>query len=377
MHMTTPETNNKNKPIPAANMKDDGQTIGQFLANARMVKGFSLKKISHQTKISTSILEKLEGDLLEQLPNKAYVNGFVKSYAQILALNQDECLKILDETYSRNDKNTPLPKKADVLRGTEQEDSNSNYGLFAVVALIIAIGSTYLIIKSSKDENADKKIVTQELNEQTPLKDSNAADASDEATAPVIEVTPTETKPIVVEKPAPVVETKPVTVAAAPTVVKETADQTSSESDEEKSSDVNLRPLPAKLYDYADSDLSNKLLAEQVPENMQNAIVVGKQNVFIAAVSGDTWITYKKDSDDVKKFTLQKGKNILIRGDEIRVFLGNVNVTKIFLNNKLLNLPSRSGVKSLVFPETSAAKYKLPLFIYKDSGEVITSDSVE
>jgi len=39
-----------------------------------------------------------------------------------------------------------------------------------------------------------------------------------------------------------------------------------------------------------------------------------------------------------------------------------VNVTKIFYNNYLIETPTKSGVKSLIFPEESNSKYQMPLF---------------
>ena len=68
---------------------------------------------------------------------------------------------------------------------------------------------------------------------------------------------------------------------------------------------------------------------------------------------------------------------MLIRGDVVRIFLGNINVARIFLNNKALKITSRSGVKSLVFPQEKVKDYKLPLFLYPKPGKVITSSEYE
>jgi hypothetical protein len=59
---------------------------------------------------------------------------------------------------------------------------------------------------------------------------------------------------------------------------------------------------------------------------------------------------------------INKGSDLFIQGSEIRLFLGNVNVTKIFYNNYLIETPTKSGVKSLVFPEESNSKFLMPLF---------------
>jgi hypothetical protein len=44
------------------------------------------------------------------------------------------------------------------------------------------------------------------------------------------------------------------------------------------------------------------------------------------------------------------------------MFLGNVRVTKIFYQNRLIDTPTPTGFKSLIFPETQNSKHVLPLF---------------
>ena len=100
----------------------------------------------------------------------------------------------------------------------------------------------------------------------------------------------------------------------------------------------------------------------------------GKQNVYIRAINGDSWITYKKDNGPVRKFVLKKGRNLFISGKEVRVFLGNLPAIKVFYNNEALKIESKSGVKSLVFPHKSLAKFKLPLFVFNEDGTVTTSE---
>ncbi len=112
-----------------------------------------------------------------------------------------------------------------------------------------------------------------------------------------------------------------------------------------------------------------------LPPNIRSSVVPNKQNVFITAIKGDSWLTYKNGSDPVKSFTLRQGRFILIRGDEVRVYLGNVNVTKIFYNGNLVKFDAKSGIKSLVFPQSNASKYKLPLFLFdKTSGQITTNE---
>jgi hypothetical protein len=131
---------------------------------------------------------------------------------------------------------------------------------------------------------------------------------------------------------------------------------------------------PISLPNYAlipdAKEVSN---SDLLPENIKSSIVPGSQNLFLNAHSGDSWISYKIDDGPIKAFTLRKGRTLLIRGKEVRLFLGNTGTIKVFLNNSYVSFQPSNGVKSLVFPETAAKKYVTPLFIKDKSGRSFTS----
>jgi cytoskeleton protein RodZ len=100
------------------------------------------------------------------------------------------------------------------------------------------------------------------------------------------------------------------------------------------------------------------LITEKIKSSMNSDL----QNVYVRAFDGNTWLSYKIDNNPIESVIISKGNDLFLQGNEIRLFLGNVNVTKIFYNNYLIETPTKSGVKSLVFPEESNEKYFLPLF---------------
>jgi len=120
-------------------------------------------------------------------------------------------------------------------------------------------------------------------------------------------------------------------------------------------------PAPLKMYEVLVDAPENKN-TELLPNRFKNAVESDKQNVFIHAQSGDTWISYQSDENAIKRFVLKQGRSVLIKGDSILLFLGNLNVAKIFYNNQLIKTSSRTGVKSLIFPQRNAEKFELPLF---------------
>ena len=68
--------------------------IGEKLLKARELKGISLEQISELTKIRLVYLQALETGEFDNLPDKVYVRGFLKSYAQIIDLDPREILEI-------------------------------------------------------------------------------------------------------------------------------------------------------------------------------------------------------------------------------------------------------------------------------------------
>lgn len=346
-------------------LPQEQELIGDFLKRKREEKNLSIKVIARHTKISTTLLELLEDNNTEQLPDKAYVTGFVKSYAKTINIDQKEALEVLRRTYSDLSPEEVIFEAPEVQEAREIEDKKTNLikvsGVaLAVIAIIVAASMSSKDAPKEVVEVIQKEVVAKSLSEQSPIAKE------------IIQIKKVEAEPVALEvtavTEAPIVEKKVVE-----TVKNEAEKVTDTEKKKEAKKEIRFQPMPVPLYSM-DVDMTQKQIDTYLPQKFQKSIITGKQNVFINAVDGDSWITYKSDANPVKKFVLKQGRTLLIRGDLNRVFLGNVNVTKIFLNNKPIAIKSRSGVKSLVFPQTKAEDYLIPLFIYNKNGSAMTSD---
>ena len=120
--------------------------------------------------------------------------------------------------------------------------------------------------------------------------------------------------------------------------------------------------------------MSKEDLDNYLPAKFRPTLGGGVEYVFINATNGDSWLTYKTDDTEIKKFVLRQGRTLFLRGKEIRLFVGNTKALKVFHNNKPIELISSNGVKNAVFPESSKGKFMSPLFIFQKDGNVITSD---
>ncbi|MBT5092725.1 MAG: hypothetical protein HOM21_00685 [Halobacteriovoraceae bacterium] len=362
-------------PEPLPSLPAEQVTIGAFLKHKREEKKLSIKIISQHTKISVTMLEFLEGDLFEKLPDKAYVKGYIKSYSRILSLNQAETLDVLDKTYEIFSDVVPQPKN---LLETSNDEGNHNGVMpviFGAVGICLALGliAFFVFGNSNNEKTVEKVVEPTTLNADTPLKSHSEGAVQAIEKEEVVEGPVQNPAPAV----APVVEKKAAPEKATDEdddFVAEAADEETDKKETEEQNKITFRSLTLPLFTI-DKKLSDEDLQKYFPESAQRSIDKNRQNLFINAVKGDSWITYKTDENPIKKFVLKKGRTLLIRGDEIRIFLGNVNATKMFYNGKPILIQTSSGVKSLVFPEGSHGKFKIPLFVFKKDGTVDTSEA--
>lgn len=357
--------------LPSAPVAPRDANIGTMLKRIREEKGHSLKVVSQQTKIHLALLEALEDNQLIRLPSKTYVKGFVKSYAKLLSIPQNEAMELFENTYREYEGLPPLqsgaiketaepmetPKAMKPLNNTEaiSEIANvasHNGGLLLKVGLgIFVIAVVGINIKSMIERSMDD--APQELPEviSTTTKPKKIEPVTTPATTPV--TTPTE--------------------AATPTTVniitKEAIKPEIKISDE-----LTLKPISAVEKQQKELTLSKEDMDQFLPTRFRVAVTPGTEYVFINATEGDSWLTYKTDANDIKKFVLRQGRTLFLRGKEIRLFIGNTKNVKVFYNNKPIEFITPTGVKNAVFPESLKAKFMNPLFVFQKDGTVITSD---
>ena len=66
--------------------------FGESLRKERELRGITLEEISTQTKVHARFLEAIEQGDLSALPAKAFAKGFLRSYARIVGLDEDQVM---------------------------------------------------------------------------------------------------------------------------------------------------------------------------------------------------------------------------------------------------------------------------------------------
>lgn len=349
--------------------------LGEYLKNKRLDKNYTLEKLSQKTKISVNILKSLEADDYDHLPSAAYIKGFVTSYVKVLGLPQDEAINKMEYTYLNvlgkpfpalnhtklmsTTSSTTTPAASDLRPAVNEEPSPHEViengdsiinntksilpiAIFAVVVLLF-IGA-YKIISSV----VESEVSTKKGKDLGPKIESSSALVN---------------KPYVAQTPK---TTESTATASANTAQSETP----AAAPEEKKPEADLqRNFPTvEFKKIKDKMFSVKTDAPEnddssiFPDKIKDSLNSGLQNIYIRAVDGNTWVSYKIDGQPIESVIINKGSDLLLQGADIRLFLGNVNVTKIFYNNYMIETPTKTGVKSLIFPEENNSKYLLPLF---------------
>lgn len=348
-------------------------SIGELLRQKREARGLSLKTISQQTKIHIGLLEHLENNELAKLPSKAYVRGFVKSAAKILGIDQDIALTALEQTYNRDLKNgkKEIPNyemrnetarnTLSVMTSTPLETvksvtASSAAFLAKIAAGILIVGVIGFNVKNLIDRSAEEKLKLPQVLSTIHQKTKSAP-------------RPAETKDISKDSEIKTMsETTPIQVNII-------EDKKEAQKTEITINDVKLKTVSLGEKQFSeDNSITGEQLNEIFPSRYKVLITKGIENVYVNAVDGDSWITYKVDNREIKKFVLRQGRSVFLRGEKIRLFLGNTKAVRVFYNNKLINLNSKTGVKNLVLPEELKTKYMSPLFVFQKDGSVLTSD---
>jgi cytoskeletal protein RodZ len=69
------------------------ETLGDYLKNKREAQNITLEEVAQATRIRRTILEAIENNDYDLIPPKVFTQGFIKSYASYLGLDENDVIK--------------------------------------------------------------------------------------------------------------------------------------------------------------------------------------------------------------------------------------------------------------------------------------------
>lgn len=165
-------------------------TFGERFRQAREQQGLSLEAVEEETKIRKLYLQAIENDDFALLPPRVYAVGFVKRYARLLGIEEDEItadFKILAYGNIEEEELQPVVKPVKSSPAPKNPVKNVAAG---VLFLILAVWAGYYLVGYVSKHNV----------QNTPVQPPTIEEPADKS--------PVEKEPEVLQKPELVVKLK-------------------------------------------------------------------------------------------------------------------------------------------------------------------------
>lgn len=115
-------------------------TVGRILADARRSQGKTIADAEEATRIRGKLLEALEADNHDALPNAAYVRGYIISYAKFLELEPKALLAQYADEVGVEPEPTGLRDQETVVHGRDQAH-NVPWRITAIIIAVILVAA--------------------------------------------------------------------------------------------------------------------------------------------------------------------------------------------------------------------------------------------
>jgi len=301
------------------------ETPGAYLKSKREALNISLQEISQVTRIRRSILEAIENNRYDLLPPKVFAQGFIKSYASYLGLDESEVIKRYSDLVEGPDTDV----KTVEVRETSSPARFFFIMLVAVTGLLLA--AAFLWRMNPRDKNAAESVPQQR---------------ADLTTTSIMSITPPPGEPAEGESgkdaAAAPAESAPPAIVAASSPATAVVERQPSETAAQPPSSSAEQPLTATVAQQA------ARTAEEPPADAAATPLVLK-----IVASQNTWLRIQSDKQRPLAFTLNSGQTRTFNAvEKFTIRIGNAGGVDLFLNEQELGKPGKPGeVLELTLPE--------------------------
>lgn len=118
---------------------------GERLRAARVAAGIPVERVATELHLAPEVLEAMERDIYGQMPGRVFVRGYLRNYARLVALDQEQILAAYDALF-------PAPEAAEeglhrVVMGRQlRSHVDSGHGAVRIATWAIVIGLLALLL---------------------------------------------------------------------------------------------------------------------------------------------------------------------------------------------------------------------------------------
>jgi cytoskeletal protein RodZ len=128
-------------------------SFGEFLRRERELRHIELNEISKITKIKKAYLQAIETDTYDELPDIAFVKGFIRAYCNYIGLDPEQTINYFQQFYDENFNQTTKPQKKSFNRGINQQ----KIVIPAAIGLLLA-GIIFVVIYQVSKSRSNRHI---------------------------------------------------------------------------------------------------------------------------------------------------------------------------------------------------------------------------
>ena len=314
-----------------------GPGPGERLQAARIQQGLSLEDVAHRMHLSPGILEAIEENNFEEITAPIFVKGYLRAYARIVSLDEDEMIDQYAKYYSGED--PPISSVSNVAPELSAADARVKGMTLLVVVVIAALLVAWWW---NRQQDVEAPI---SLDAQAPATETMAPEPPAEETARISQepAAASDSAEVVVTNGAPANESaavepepEPVEVAAAPLA----------ETEVEVETATTEAPAEPGAEPVIDSDAATGETAQadtRVEGPVRSEMAPSGNDRLEIIVHADTWADIKDDSDYQLVYDLLRAdRQMELTGQApFAVFLGNGHGVELRLNGEPVDFSGR------------------------------------
>jgi cytoskeleton protein RodZ len=337
---------------------------GDRLQAARIEQGLSLDDVAGRMHLSANILKAIENNEFEEITAPIFVKGYLRAYARIVSLDEDDMIDQYIDFYSEED--PPITSTGNTASELSAADPRFKWTTYIVVIIIGVALTTWWWNREQNDEptisleaqssrladsgKSDAEVVSSEIQavseDQAVSEELIETDEVDDST--VQSVTVTEVEPVtsttVQESSAVEIEVVEVEVVEGEIAEGEVVE---SEVEEVEAAQGLVDTTEVVEVEAADSEVvaatSGSLETEQGTRNAPARIApVGSDKLKII-VHADTWADIKDAASYQLVYDLLRAdRSVELMGQApFKVFLGNGHGVEILFNGEEIEVAPR------------------------------------
>lgn len=314
---------------PSHDSRPTGIGPGERLQAARIQMGMSVEDVAARMHLSVAILESIEDNNFEEITAPIFVKGYLRAYARMVSLDEDEMILQYIDFYSEED--PPISSTSNMAPELSVADARIKWTTYLVILVLGVLLAAWWWNKEQADDEAISLDATAPVIEQDQA--GNAEIAANEIEA--VSENPSQAESLQTETEAPVTAAEPEAAEPEPEPEPEVVEV----------SPVVAEPAPEIAVVAADAATTDPIDTEPVAgtRNLPVRLAPAGSDRMRLIVHADTWVDIKDSSDFQLVYDLLRADQTveLVGEAPFSVFLGNGHGIEILLNDEAIDLAPR------------------------------------